>query len=280
MNFGFMQGRLSSIVDGKIQAFPAEHWREEFPLANAIGFPKIEWTLDQQSLHENPLMTRDGQREISELCRRHDLRVVAITGDCFMQAPFWKAADDTIRQTLEQDFLTIARAASTVGAGIVVVPLVDGGRMETAVQEDMLADFMVRNTTLLADLDVRIAFESDFAPAQLAQFIARFDQAVFGVNYDLGNSASLGYDAAEEWASYGDRVIHVHLKDRVRGGTTVPLGTGDVDFHKVFKAIHAAGYAGHFVMQTARATDGDHAGALVGYAQFCLELMGQEGLDG
>ena len=278
MNFGFMQGRLSPIVDGKIQAFPTEHWRDEFPLAKAIGFPKIEWTLDQQGLHENPLLTIDGQREISELGRRHDLRVVAVTGDCFMQAPFWKAGDDAVRQTLEEDFLAIVQAASTVGAGIVVVPLVDGGRIETAEQADTLADVMARNTTALADLNVRISFESDFAPAQLAQFIARFDPAVFGVNYDLGNSASLGYDPTEEWAAYGDRVIHVHLKDRVRGGTTVPLGTGNVDFPKVFKAIQASRYAGHFVMQTARATDGDHAGALVRYARFCRELMRQEGL--
>jgi L-ribulose-5-phosphate 3-epimerase len=278
MNFGFMQGRLSPQVDGKIQAFPAEHWREEFPAAKAIGFPKIEWTLDQDGLYENPLMTADGQREIAELGQRHDLRVVAITGDCFMQAPFWKAADQASRNTLEEDFLAIVRAASSVGAGIVVVPLVDGGRIETDEQQDLLTRVMVRNTPTLAELGVRISFESDFPPVQLAEFIAQFDPAVFGVNYDLGNSASLGYDAAEEWANYGDRVIHVHLKDRVRNGTTVPLGTGDVDFPKVFKSIRAAGYNGHYVMQTARATDGDHAGALVRYARFCADLMRQEGL--
>ena len=30
---GFMQGRLSSKVNGKIQAFPWESWKEEFEIA-------------------------------------------------------------------------------------------------------------------------------------------------------------------------------------------------------------------------------------------------------
>jgi hexulose-6-phosphate isomerase len=41
---GFMQGRLCAPVDGKIQAFPWDHWRDEFPLAQRFGFPLMEWT--------------------------------------------------------------------------------------------------------------------------------------------------------------------------------------------------------------------------------------------
>ena len=40
---GFMQGRLSAMVDGKIQAFPWSEWREEFPRAHALGLSRIEW---------------------------------------------------------------------------------------------------------------------------------------------------------------------------------------------------------------------------------------------
>ena len=35
------------------------------------------------------------------------------------------------------------------------------------------------------------------------------------VNYDSGNSASLGYDPTDEFAAYGERVGSVHIKDRV-----------------------------------------------------------------
>ena len=86
-----MQGRLSQRVDGRIQAFPWLSWEEEFQLAQRYGFRLMEWTLDQERLSENPLMTSEGQARIRELCRRHDVSIPSLTGDCFMQAPFWKA---------------------------------------------------------------------------------------------------------------------------------------------------------------------------------------------
>jgi hexulose-6-phosphate isomerase len=70
---GFMQGRLSAMVDGKIQAFPWDEWREEFPRARALGLGRIEWTIDQDRLRENPLNTAVGQKEIIELSRRNAL---------------------------------------------------------------------------------------------------------------------------------------------------------------------------------------------------------------
>lgn len=64
---GFIQGRLSPIVDGKIQAFPWQHWREEFPIAHEIGLRKIEWTLDQDRLHENPFIEKSARRSQKSL---------------------------------------------------------------------------------------------------------------------------------------------------------------------------------------------------------------------
>ena len=33
-----------------------------------------------------------------------------------------------------------------------------------------------------------------------------------GVNYDIGNSASLGFPSKEEFAAYGDKITDVHIK--------------------------------------------------------------------
>jgi len=74
---GFMQGRLSAMVDGKIQAFPWNEWREEFPRASALGLTRIEWTIDQDRLRENPLNTAAGQKEILDLSRRNVLKTAS-----------------------------------------------------------------------------------------------------------------------------------------------------------------------------------------------------------
>ena len=71
----------------------------------------------------------------------------------------------------------------------------------------------------------------------------------FGINYDSGNSASLGFDAAEEWASYSSRILNVHIKDRLLAGSTVPLGEGNVDFSNLFLMIHKYNYQGYVLPQ-------------------------------
>ena len=261
---GYMQGRLSPLVDGKIQAFPWDHWQDEFPVAQRLGLRAMEWTLDQDRLYENPLMTAAGRARIRELSAAHGVAIRSLTGDCFMQAPFYKASGSR-RAALLRDLGAIVDACAELGVRDIVFPLVDNGSIENAAQEEDLRLGLMPLMRPLADRGMRIVFESDYAPREVVRFITTLPQAVFGINYDIGNSAALGYDPQEEIASYGQRIYHVHVKDRVRGGTTVPLGTGNADFPAVFGALRRSGYGGDFVLQTARAADGDHAGALARY---------------
>ena len=87
---GVMQGRLSKPLNNKIQSFPIRTWRKEFSLAKKLSLKYIEWTLDFKNLHSNPLMTSNGIKNIKLLCKKFNVRVDSITGDCFMQKPFWK----------------------------------------------------------------------------------------------------------------------------------------------------------------------------------------------
>ena len=274
---GFMQGRLCDLVDGKIQAFPWQDWKNEFSSAKSIDLHLMEWTLDQERLYENPLMTADGQEKIQALCLQHDVSIPSLTGDCFMQAPFWKANGNT-RTDLQSDFLRISCACSDVGIRMMVVPLVDNGGLETAEQEDVLVDFLLAQQPFLLEHKLQVIFESDFTPPELARFITRLPSDSFGINYDIGNSAALGFNPVEEFAAYGSRVVNVHVKDRLLGGATVPLKLGSADFDAVFSALVHQNYQGYFILQTARATDGNHAKVLRSYRDMTHQWMRQYGL--
>jgi len=273
---GFMQGRLSPLVGGRIQAFPWSCWAAEFPQAQAHDLRLMEWTLDQDNLYENPLLTAAGQAQIRSLCRQHGVSIPSLTGDCFMQAPFWKVAGAE-RARLQQDFRAIAAGCAAVGIAIMVVPLVDAGRLETNEERDALTEFLTAEAAALRASGLRVAFECDYAPAELASFIDSLDPTVFAVNYDIGNSAGLGFDPATELSAYGHRVANVHIKDRVLGGTTVPLGTGNADFDTVFAALGRLNYRGNYILQTARAADGDHAGALTRYRDMAVQWIRAHG---
>lgn len=264
---------MSPLVDGRIQAFPVETWEQEFDAARHNGFHLMEWTLDHDGLHENPLLTRDGQRRIRDLMQRCDVDIPSLTGDCFMQSPFWKANGQE-RHALEEDFVSVVDACGDVGISMVVLPLVDNGRIETPSQERSLVQLLRSRQARLQERGVRVLFESDFEPASLSRFIEQFDSPTFGVNYDIGNSAALGFDPAEEISAYGHRIMNVHVKDRLRGGTTVPLGSGAADFRAAVASLKRAGYDGNFILQTARAVDGDHVGALCRYRDMTARWLG------
>ena len=57
----------------------------------------------------------------------------------------------------------------------------------------------------------------------------------------------------------------MHIKDRVLGGTTVALGTGNANFDSVFEELGRIRYQGNFILHTARAEDDDHATPLARY---------------
>ncbi len=269
---GFMQGRLSALVDGKIQAFPWTEWRDEFPRAKALGLTRMEWTIDQDRLRENPLTTEAGQNEIATLARENGLRIPSLTGDCFMQAPFWKV-DAVVHDALVADLDLLIAACGRIGIEFVVIPLVDNGKIERESESDTLKRVLLARREALATRNVKIVFESDLPPRDLARFMGAFPADVFGINYDSGNSASLGYDGAEEIEAYARRILNVHIKDRIRGGTTVPLGTGAADLAKTIRLIERSGYKGQYILQTARATDGDHAGALAKYRDMTVSWI-------
>jgi L-ribulose-5-phosphate 3-epimerase len=270
---GFMQGRLSPRVDGKIQAFPKAHWRDEFASAQTLGFARLEWTLDHEELAANPLMTAEGQADIRALSATHGVAVSSLTGDCFMQAPFWKTRGGT-RMALIDEMAVVVRGGAAVGASIVVVPLVDNGSLSSSEEEAALAEGLAALTPLLRETRMRVAFESDYPPPDLVRFMAAFPRDVFGVNFDMGNSASLGWAPRDEIPLIAHRLINVHVKDRVRGGTTVPLGQGDADLPTTFRLLNEVGYDGFLILQTARSADGDDAGVARAYRDLVLELAG------
>lgn len=271
---GFMQGRLSPPVEDRIQAFPWAHWRDEFAVARRLGFTLMEWTIDAARLRENPIMTQAGRNEIRTLEDTFGIRVRSLTADCVMEAPFYKAIEGKRERVRHLDDLkALLDACGQSGIVLVVLPLVDNGRLVSDAEEDALRQELLPLTPALRDSGVRVVFESDFPPARLRAFIDTFPPEAYGINYDIGNSAALGYDPREEIERYGARIWNVHVKDRRRGGTTVPLGTGAADLPTAFRVLVRSGYTGAYILQTARASDSEHAAALSRYRDMVTSLL-------
>lgn len=257
LRIGFMQGRLSALENGLIQSFPWKNWQVEIVEASLNNYKFIEWTLDNERLYENPIMHESGRQLIKKLINKHSVSINSLTADCFMQKPFWKEDGESIK-VFQKDFLNVVKSCASIKVKLLVVPLVDNGSIKNVNEENVLLNFLKENYNFFKINKMKIIFESDFPPLQLKKFINKLPADVFGINYDTGNSANLGYNSKDEFKAYGSRIWNVHIKDRLFGGPTVPLTEGNVNFEEVFSALKMINYKGNFILQTARSKDDDH----------------------
>jgi len=248
-NLGCMQGRLSPMTDNKIQSFPNSFWQNEFIYAKSLGLKFIEWTLDYNKIFTNPIFIKKKVKIIKNLSKKNSIKIISLTGDCFMQNPFWKKKN---HRKEVSDLKKIITACSNLGIKFIVVPLVDNGSLKKLWHEKKLIIIFNSLVDFLKNNKITILFESDYHPKRLRNFIRKFNPDVFGINYDTGNSAALGFDVKKEFYYYGNYIKGIHIKDRILKGKTVRLGEGDVDFKLFFKLLKKIKYKNHIIFQTAR----------------------------
>jgi hexulose-6-phosphate isomerase len=158
---------------------------------------------------------------------------------------------------LEAHLEWLLTRCSLAGIERVVLPFVDASRMDTAARQARVTGMLRRVVARAKATGVEIHLETSLDPAAFAALLDEVPHSMLKANYDSGNSASLGYDVRQELAAYGNRIGSVHIKDRIRGGGTVPLGTGNADLPALFTELAATEYAGDFVLQVARELPGN-----------------------
>ena len=247
---GIMQGRLSPRIDGKIQAYPASTWQKEFEIAQEIGYSAIEWIVENP-VETNALMTDSGKAEIKKMIASTGVRIDYVCADIFMQQPLVRMTKDTKSQNKEY-LSAILKNAKEVGAIGVEIPFVDNSSIKSENEKLEFIDVMQDAFTLAKDLKLKLSLETDLPPFEFRELLERIDLDHVQANYDIGNSASLGFDPREELEAYGLKILNVHVKDRKLGSTTVPLGTGNANINFVLQKLQEIGYRGGLTMQAAR----------------------------
>jgi len=244
-----MQGRLSVQNPRAYQAFPEKSWAEEFRLAGESGFQHIEWVLESHRFDENPLFVHTAY--IAELSISEGVTVPSLCADFLMDSPLspgnqgsWRAYEKVI------DY------SERLGIHVIVIPCVDSSSLLDPANLNNLRLSLPKAIELADRHLIKLALETDLPPAEFSNLLSSFDTPSIGVNYDSGNSASLGYDFEEEMTSYGDRITDFHVKDRIRGGQTVKLGQGAADFPKILNYLSRETFTGIVTMQAWRDEDG------------------------
>src|SRR5436309_906247 len=135
---GVMQGRLLAPEADSIQSFPRERWAEEFALATECDIDSIEWIYDVRGEDINPISSDSGVEEMMRLSEQHEIAIVSLCADYFMENPLLRASSEERQVRLRRLFWLISRCEQ-IGINRVVLPFVDNSAILTqAEKEDVI----------------------------------------------------------------------------------------------------------------------------------------------
>ena len=249
-----MQGRLLPPVNGRLQAFPGKDWIKEFSLAKECGLDAIELIFDIERIVDNPLNTDEGLKIIQDLTERFGIKVISVCADYFMSKGFLRET----KQDREENIKVLEELTwrcHKVGIKYIVVPFVDQAEIKTNEELNQVRDSLLTALENTNGCDVIYALEMSLPGDTIGRFLEKIDHPRLKVNYDTGNSTSLGYDLVSEIERLQSLIVDVHIKDKKYYGESCLLGEGDTDFDVAFEAFARINYRGPFLLQAQRGVE-------------------------
>jgi L-ribulose-5-phosphate 3-epimerase len=250
-----MQGRLLPKYKGRFQAHPLGYWKDEFYIASEIGLQCIEFIFDFNDYQLNPLWTVAGLHEIQKISKDTEVKVYSVCADFFMECPF-HSNNQNMRDLAISVAKQLMHHCNHLGVSDIVIPCVDHSSLRNQDQLTIFIDQIRKLIPLAENLGLNLALETDLGPNAFNNLLEQFKSTSITVNYDTGNSASLGFDYKEELDAYGSRISDLHIKDRLHGGGSVTLGTGDVDIEGFLEKFDFGNFTGPIILQCFRDDEG------------------------
>lgn len=252
---GVMQGRLLPKYQGRYQAHPVDYWEQEFFLAEKLELDCIEFILDFNDFERNPLIRDGGIDEIILVSKRSKVEVKSICLDYLMEAPI-HSRNNSIAKSSQEVLRLLLNNVSRLGVSNVVIPCVDQSSLYDASEVRRFIQNLRPLISIAERFKINLSLETDLPPKPFLDLLESINSDRVTVNYDIGNSAALGYDVNEELEYYGNRITDIHIKDRILGGGPVELGKGNADFSLFFNKLKDFNYQGPFIMQAYRDEEG------------------------
>jgi len=237
-----MQGRLAEAPNNDdLDWFPAQSWEDEFDLAKKVGFGSIELVFDRGCISSNPLRTKAGRDKLRKEFLKNGLIPYSCCLNFVIDNPIQN--DDVFASCVES-----IKFLNEVGIKLAVLPLFD--------KSDFKASDIVNQISNLAAIaesqDIKILIESNESASNILKFLNGITSPDVGVVYDIGNASFCGHNIKEDLLLLREKLVHIHVKDKTLSGENVPLGSGMVNFGKVFKSISEMQYKGAFTLETCK----------------------------
>jgi len=271
-NIILVQGRAIPQNDDALQSFPS-NWMDEFPLIEKLGFNGIEWIYDKKSEFDNPILDLNKHQIIKTFSKKYNVSLENIVFDWFLVHPLLKN-DEISLETKIMKFVNLIDISEKIGFKRIIFPLLEDNSINDPNQMNIFSKIFSNDILSVLNLKkIEIHFETSLSPEQELKFIQKIDHIKTKICFDMGNSASMGYDCVEVLEKISPFLGSVHIKDRLLHGGSVPLGEGSVDFKKIFTILNEINYSGPFSLQAFRDKTSNNTQLLNIYLKFINNII-------
>jgi L-ribulose-5-phosphate 3-epimerase len=270
--FLLVQGRALPQIDESIQSFPS-NWIDEFPLIEQLGFNGIEWIYDEKSEESNPILNLNEHSKIQSISKKYNVSLENIVFDWFIAHPLLKKDDLSLQMKINK-LTDLLDYSAKIGFERIIFPLLEGNALHDSNEIELFLKIFSDNVLSTLNLNkLEIHFETSMSPNDEFNFISKLDNLQSKICFDMGNSASLGFDCSEVLNKIYPFLGSVHIKDRLTNGGTVPLGMGSVDFFTIFSILNKNNFSGPISFQAYRDKNSNNIELLNNYLMFINNII-------
>lgn len=270
--FILVQGRSLPQINESLQYFPV-NWKEEFPIIQSLGFTGIEWIYDKESELTNPILTKMGRNDMSHFSKKYNVELENIVFDWFLTHPLLIDDEFSVEEKLEK-FLFLLDASRQSGFKRIILPLMEKNSIiDKKIQKKFIHIIQNHVLNYLEKWNIEIHLETSLSPFEEYDVLKKLNSKWIKSCFDMGNSASYGFDPKTCIQTISKHLGSVHIKDRKLHGTSVELGKGDVNFKKVFECLFAIDFHGPITFQIYRNKESDNILLLKNTLTFINEII-------
>lgn len=251
LKLSIMQGRVINSESKKIQSFPYKNWMSEFEKLKLLKIKKLQWIYENNKLNDNPLNHKNFKKLSEQIKKKFNVRINSICADEFINRPLIRSQG--LNKKSLKVLLKLISLAQKLNIDYIILPFIDNSSIKKLDYVSELKNLFEIIYPKLIQSKIEIHLETDIPNKKIAKIINSEDfQKYIKINFDSGNTVSLGYNLYREIMDAELCIGSIHIKDRTIGGITVPLGYGDVNFHTLFGTLKKINYNGEYVLQAAR----------------------------
>jgi sugar phosphate isomerase/epimerase len=245
MKLGIVQGRLIQSPPGMLQWFPEDDWQAEFYIAATLGIENIELIAERVHNQNNPIWSEEGVKQLLALSKKTGVNIHTLCNDHIVD---FSLIDDPA--VLDQNLKLIERG-KLLKCNKFLLPFFEHSELNMENYEMFLEPLYII-AEKCKEAGMIVCIETILNATDLIIVMNKLNNDNIKAVFDTGNRVAFGHNLHDDIILLGNKIEHVHIKDKNAENENVVLGTGLVNFSKVFKALKKINFNKSYTFETNR----------------------------